>query len=782
MLIDRYVLLLCLLVLGGCTAIVRHELDERHGKADPTLFDTPRSPAAGLSFRNDVQPILERRCVVCHACYDAPCQLKLTAWQGIARGSSKELVYDGGRLSETAPSRLFVDAQKASQWRAKEFSAVLNERRQTPEANLAASVLYRALRLKESHPLPQVAVLPESMDFSLDRTQQCPRIEEFDAFERQNPLWGMPFGLPGLHPSELNTLRRWLEQGAPFEGMPPLPAAVDRQVAEWETFFNGDSLKQRLVSRYLFEHLFLAHLYFDSDAQPHYFRLLRSRTPPGQPIDPIVSRRPYDNPGVDRVYYRLEREQETIVDKTHMPYALGQKRLARWRELFLTPDYRVERLPSYAPEVASNPFVAFQALPTDARYQFLLDEAEFTIMGFIKGPVCRGQVALNVINDRFWVFFLANERSPQQEGDFLSREARLLELPSAQGSDAGIIGPWHKYAKLEAQYLQDKSDALTRYAVTRRLPDLPWIWNGDGGNPNAALTVFRHFDSATVVKGLLGEPPKTAWVIGYPLLERIHYLLVAGFDVYGNVGHELLSRLYMDFMRMEGEFNFIAFLPIERRQAVRDHWYRGASQEVKDHVYGSLARFDVDSGIKFHTDDPQREFFALLKRRLAPVLERRYDLSALPDTVLRQDLEVLAGLRGASLSWLPELIVLRVEDPPQEARYFTLLRNTGHSNVSSLLREGRELLPAENTLTVVRGIIGAYPNAIYRVRRSEILALAKAIGGLSSEDDYRTLAGRYVVRRTDPDFWKYSDELQTAHLRQAPISAGLLDYNRLDNR
>ena len=85
------------------------------------------------------------------------------------------------------------------------------------------------------------------------------------------------------------------------------------------------------------------------------------------------------------------------------------------------------------------------------------------------------------------------------------------------------------------------------------------IWDGDGRNDNAGLTIFRHFDSASVVKGMVGGSPKTAWVIGYPLLERIHYLLVADYDVYGNVGHQLNSRLYMDFLRMEGEFNFLSF-------------------------------------------------------------------------------------------------------------------------------------------------------------------------------------------------------------------------------
>ena len=35
-----------------------------------------------------------------------------------------------------------------------------------------------------------------------------------------------------------------------------------------------------------------------------------------------------------------------------------------------------------------------------------------------------------------------------------------------------------------------------------------------------SMTVFRHFDSATVVKGLVGNQPKTAWVIGYPLFSE----------------------------------------------------------------------------------------------------------------------------------------------------------------------------------------------------------------------------------------------------------------------
>ena len=86
--------------------------------------------------------------------------------------------------------------------------------------------------------------------------------------------------------------------------------------------------------------------------------------------------------------------------------------------------------------------------------------------------------------------------------------------------------------------------AVRQAAADGHRPDLAAVWDGfdtnaDGNrhNPNAALTVLRNFDSATVLTGLIGEPPKTAWLIGYTLFERIYYLLVAGYDVYGNVSH-----------------------------------------------------------------------------------------------------------------------------------------------------------------------------------------------------------------------------------------------------
>ena len=52
------------------------------------------------------------------------------------------------------------------------------------------------------------------------------------------------------------------------------------------------------------------------------------------PISVIATVRPYDDPGVDRAYYRLRKIHSTIVRKTHMVVVWSDERLARYRELF----------------------------------------------------------------------------------------------------------------------------------------------------------------------------------------------------------------------------------------------------------------------------------------------------------------------------------------------------------------------------------------------------------------------------------------------------------------
>ena len=770
-------------ILGGCALVASNQFDDMFGPAKPQQRMTKVDSEQGELYHQQIQPLLEQRCVVCHGCYDAPCQLKLSSAEGIDRGASKVQIYDGTRLKAAPTSRLFFDYDSTAEWRQNGFYPVLNERVQTPTANQQAGVMARLLALKQQHPLPQGAILPDQFDFSLGREQQCPKPAELDDYEREFSDWGMPFGLPALTKGEDKTLQDWLRDGAKMAPLPAIDPAYSEQLAVWEDFLNGDSLKEQLVGRYLYEHWFIAHVYFSELPAGEFFRVVRSRTPPGEPIDMIGTRRPYSDPGVARVYYRLWRERGTILEKTHMPYALNSARLKKYNKLFLEADYAVTQLPSYKPEVASNPFKAFQAIPTVARYQFLLEEAQFTIMNFIKSPVCRGQVALNVINDHFWVFFVTPQEDHYEEDSaFYDKEQDKLALPSAEESNAYILTNWLKYSKLQRKYMRAKARRMNQAFPAGEHLTTKGVWDGDGSNSNAALTIFRHFDSATVVKGLVGRPPQTAWVVDYALLERIHYLLAAGFDVYGNIGHQLNTRLYMDFLRIEGEFNFLALLPPATRITELKQWYRGVSKRQRDYLMAPHKLFLQPSGIDFKTDQPKQELYQMLREKLAAVLPDEHDLAgrSVPSSH-RQALKKLQSVVGGPIIMLPQSTFLTVQGK-DTTRHYTLLRNNAHSNITSLLREEKNRVPEKDTVTVVSGFLGAYPDAFVRVNEAQLNNYVEGLLALGNAADYQQLMNQFAIRRTNPDFWQHSDAVHASHQKSHPYSAGLFDYNRLENR
>ena len=101
-------ILLALLLLTSCSS-TPPSITEEQSKVDYGVLLT--MPVEPILFDESVKPVLENRCVVCHGCTDAPCQLKLSSYEGITRGANKDRVYNGARLSGVPPSRLFIDAR-----------------------------------------------------------------------------------------------------------------------------------------------------------------------------------------------------------------------------------------------------------------------------------------------------------------------------------------------------------------------------------------------------------------------------------------------------------------------------------------------------------------------------------------------------------------------------------------------------------------------------------------------------------------------------------------------
>lgn len=786
--------LLTALTLSGCSP--SPTLLAPSGEADVDYDILARLPETPLDFDAEVAPILERRCIVCHGCYDAPCQLKLTSHEGLLRGASKDKVYDGSRISPMKPTRLFVDALDTPGWRALGFTPVVSEDNaiRDPKARLEASVLYKMLRLKQLHPQPRTGMLHENIDTDLDREQMCPSLREFDAYASARPMQGMPFALPNLSTREYETLVTWIAQGSPGPVAPSDTDATIAQLANWEAFLNRSDAKHRLVARYLYEHWFLAHLHFAGDDVRRFYRLVRSKTPRGEPIVPVATRRPYDPPG-DRFFYRFERIDSRIVAKDHLVYEMSTARLARIRELFIEPSYDVHTLPGYEPREAANPFRTFAAIPVSARYQFMLDDARFFIEAFMKGPVCRGQVALNVIEDRFWIFFFDPEAPIATNTNFVTQLAGFLAMPTELKDNLRLISTYEHYLDLENRYLDERRKAFAGIPTVTLPKAMEAIWDGEGENPNAALTVYRHKDSASVNQGLWGAPPETAWVLDYPVFERIHYLLVAGFDVYGNVGHQLNTRMFMDVLRMEAENYFLAFLPKATRRRLHASWYEGIRRGQADDQHLWWMGHDFVTG--YPEGSPQEALYGAIRERLGPLST---PLKAPPCAgdcgeegrlarvaAAARHLEGLTSLRGPSVSYVPDVAFIRVKlgGDPKDDLAFTLLADKSYANVSFMLtkesvNERRDTHGDRQTL--LPWLEGAYPNFFFVVDEAELERFVKAYQGIGSREDYERFVAQFGVRRTNTAFWDEADWFAEQAMRERPVRGGILDLNRYDNR
>jgi hypothetical protein len=601
----------------------------------------------------------------------------------------------------------------------------------------------------------------------------------------------MPYGMARLRDEDLRILATWVAQGAPPPPAPAIPARAEELVAKWEAFLNGDSLKERIAARYLYEHWFVAHLRFEEFPTGPFFEVVRSRTGPGQAIDEIATVRPYDDPGVARVWYRLRPIHSTLVHKTHIVYPLSDAKLARLRALFLKGDWNPTRTPGYSPEEASNPFIAFDQIPAASRYAYLLDDAQYFIMTFIRGPVCRGQVAVDVIEDQFWVAFLDPSRDLSvKEPDFLAKTAHLLDLPAEHGSDFLPGELWLKYNVKQRKYLEKRASYYDAIDPEHRGPALDWIWDGDRANDNALLTVFRNYDNATVVKGFQGEIPKTAWVMDYPIFERIYYDLVAGFNIFGNVTHQVSTRLYMDHLRMQSENLFLTFLPADQRKAIRASWYVGATSKLTYAITDKLRALDHGTQIRFQTSDPKAELLEMMIAQAGPaagppdLLNRcarppcdRPGASAVERSVERE-LQRLASVKGDFVSLLPEVAFLRVRGPDL---VYVLVHNDAHTNVAFMFGEDKRRLPADDTLSVIRGHFGSYPNFAFEVEAGQISGFVSDLLAVRSDADLERFVDSYGIRRTSARFWATADFLSADLRRRDPTGAGLYDFGRYGN-
>jgi hypothetical protein len=757
---------------------------------------SPKTAAdAAPDYATAIQPLFNRRCIACHGCLGSPCNVKLDSFRGVDRGGFGLNAYSDHYGNYPRTDMDAADSIPA--WRKIGFYPVL-ARDGKAQKNLDDSLLYQmvAAGMRNKPGFSRAAL--DGLRPDRFKAQCAATRAELSKQLQQHESVGMPFGLPAISETDFTVLKSWVAAGSPG----PDKAAQQKAqkvsnpeaVAAWESFFNADGPRTALVSRYIFQHVFLATIVL-TDSPGDQFRLVRSSTPPVRiikdangnkrvehpPVRVIGTGLPYDDPysyaGVDRFWYRLEKRTEPPVQKNHFIWRLAPGDIAHLKQLFAIDsgagwDRKADMNPHYGIE---NPFHQFAAIPAESRYRFILENAEVMVGGITYGPVCNGQTATYAVKDQFWVFFLDPDHDP-------SVQDPLLGLGSAKPMmDRSVFG--------NAAYLN--AFAATKARLEPEGWSLDAIWDGDGDNENAWLTVLRHQTNVSVLKGARGGMPRSLWLISYAGFERMYYDTVAGFAYWEGDPDKLETLLFFNFLRQSFEDNILLLLPKHYRDTIRNTWTQGIG--VLGLAMVPFAGVDQPARVAVTGDKPLDELVALIAARLGPAISRLPDplnprvKPAVKLDAPMQDFEdferAISTLTAVNqrpfVHILPSVIVLRLNHQGKQ-RVYSLVANHVYETQYTLLFQNGVALPMDDTLSVYQTLVNGYPNLFVDLDLDKAPRFLSELSAVKTEADWHRLESRYAILRNSEQFWPFYDWLNDWNFRERGVDAGWLDLSYYD--
>ena len=569
-----------LVVIAGVAATCASPDAPRGANNAPALAAIP-ARRAPLSYRSDVQPILEHRCVVCHGCYDAPCQLLLSS---PARHRARR--QQGGRLRHRAPEATRADA---ALHRRADTAAVAPARLLPGDGDAAPARRRRCCadaRARARAPVrPGREAARRRSALDIDRTLSCAqrgrvrRLRRAASARRHALRHGAAQPTPSSacwRPGSRRARRR--------RRPPPLPAAATAQVAALgersSTATRSSSASPRATST-------------STGSSPTststtcptgpFFRVVRSRRRPARRSTRSPRGAPTTSPGVDALLVppAADRRDHRAQDAHRLPAqpgahaapagALPRRRLAADAAAGYARRRGVESLRHLRPDPGAR------ALPVHARRRAVLRHDLHPRPGVPRpggGRRHRGPLLRRLPRPRSRPLGHRPEL-PRSRRKRPAQPARRAPEPPRAGRVLAPVRP--RAAPLPRPARAVLRRAGSRSAAARRSTS---SGTATAATRNAQLTVFRHFDNATVVRGFLGAMPKTAWVIDYPLFERIYYDLVAGYDVFGSVDAPGRDAPLHGSPAHAGGEPLPTFLPADQREAIRASWYVGATRSL----------------------------------------------------------------------------------------------------------------------------------------------------------------------------------------------------------
>jgi len=237
-------------------------------------------------------------------------------------------------------------------------------------------------------------------------------------------------------------------------------------------------------------------------------------------------------------------------------------------------------------------------------------------------------------------------------------------------------------------------------------------------------------------------------------------------------------------------------MPAAQRQPMHDNWYRGIGAKVQNLFSDPLFSIGHESAIVYKTADYKQEFFQQIIARLGPAsgiadsINRCWQNSCPGNDKTGKSLQAqtkahmrnLAKLRGEQIRALPDVSFLRIRTAnPDEDLVYTLVVNKALSNLSFVFAENIRRTPENDTLTIIPGFLGSYPNFFFSVEVQQLPEFIDSLKNARSSEDLEAFYSRFGIRRSNAKIWAYSDWFNAQYKKHQGLKAGLFDLNRYRN-
>ncbi len=739
-------------------------------------------------YSQKIQPILDRRCVVCHSCFEAPCQLKLTSPEMLIRGATKHQV-NGGTMSATIRPDMMTTLQKQ---RAGGFFPVVG-------GNGDSILLNAVMEGHDKTDLPAEKYIPQE-------NRMCvASAKEFRALPQAvKKALGMPYYMAPMNQDEYEMIASWAANGSPMPSQSVMKAKATprspRIIQYWEDFFNTNTWKAKWTSRYLYEHLFTAHLYFD-DSPGEFYELVRSSTAAPDEIVEIATQRPFemDDKYLNKFYYRLRKVQQTIVHKQHFVYRLNIQVENELKFLFWDSEWNRTEQQKPFNFVDKNPFISFEHIPANARYRWMLKNSKMLLDMDMRSDNCHGEGASGPLRDSFLILFLKPESdvSVRYKNFFLEANP-YLEMTNV--SDRNYMLNINKTANpFSFKSNQENYGKIKQRYQKALLPNgfvFEDIWDGEKGTQMPLYTINRHEKTVSVHEGAWGPQQRVSLLFDYVSFERLYYNCVALSTLYDKLVDKMGTVMYLRDVGREIENQMLSFVPEEYREQVLSEWIqgRGAKNRYNDSRFILPFNKELLKREAF-TIDPSRPFLSMMDYMIVKsgrftnqiIGPNHYPISTGSSEYLKlKALSNYMSQRADSAAipsqayYFPNVSYILVKAQNGTVRYYTMIANRFYDYVNYLPLEskpedklGRN--PNRDWMTIYPDIQANYPGKIYRLNETEIDQFIIEMKNVSSRSAYVNFDKNYGLQKMSDQFWSVIDALQAYFIQSDNINNGAIE-------